>query len=63
MQVVRAILDRGCEPREYGRQQETQLRQAELESIQDYLAESDNLKLLHEQVCLLPTCQCACFDN
>ncbi len=48
-QVLRAILDQGCDPKEYGRQYETRLRQAELESIQDYLAESDNLVLLHEQ--------------
>ena len=48
-EVLRAILDQGCDPREYGRQYETRLRQAELESIQDYLAESDNLVLLHEQ--------------
>lgn len=48
-QVLRAILDQGCDPKEYGRQYEMRLRQAELESIQDYLAESDNLVLLHEQ--------------
>lgn len=49
LEVLRAILDQGCDPKEYGRQYETRLRQAELESIQDYLAESDNLVLLHEQ--------------
>ena len=48
-QVLRAILDQGCDPKEYGQQYEMRLRQAELESIQDYLAESDNLVLLHEQ--------------
>ena len=48
--VLKAILDQGCDPREYGRQYETKLRQAELESIQDYITESDNLVELHEQV-------------
>ena len=49
-EVLRAILDQGCDPKEYGRQYEVRLRQAELESIQDYLAESDNLLTLHQQV-------------
>jgi hypothetical protein len=46
-------LDQGCDPKEYGRQYESQLRQAELESIQDYISESDNLVTLHDQVCML----------
>ena len=50
--VLRAILDQGCDPKEYGQQYETKLRQAELESIQDYITESDNLVELHEQVYL-----------
>ena len=49
-EVLRAILDQGCDPKEYGRQYEVRLRQAELESIQDYLSESDNLVTLHQQV-------------
>lgn len=49
-EVLRAILDQGCDPKEYGRHYEARLRQAELESIQDYLSESDNLVMLHEQV-------------
>lgn len=49
--VLKAILDQGCDPKEYGQQYETKLRQAELESIQDYITESDNLVELHEQVC------------
>lgn len=48
--VLKAILDQGCDPKEYGQQYETKLRQAELESIQDYITESDNLVELHEQV-------------
>ena len=40
----------GCDAKEYGRQYESKLRAAELESIQDYIAESDNLVVLHEQV-------------
>lgn len=49
-EVLRAILDQGCDPKQYGRQYEAKLRQAELESIQDYITESDNLVELHEQV-------------
>ncbi|KAK9838884.1 hypothetical protein WJX74_005159 [Apatococcus lobatus] len=48
--VLRAVLDLGSDPREYGRQYEAQLRSAELESIQDYIAESDNLVALHGQI-------------
>ena len=48
--VLRAVLDLGSDPKEYGRQYEAQLRSAELESIQDYIAESDNLVALHGQV-------------
>ena len=51
-EVLKAILDQGCDPKEYGQQYETKLRQAELESIQDYITESDNLVELHEQVSL-----------
>ena len=66
--VLKAILDQGCDPKEYGQQYETKLRQAELESIQDYITESDNLVELHDQVhhhsvalaCLLPT---ACYKS
>lgn len=47
----------GSDPKVFSRQYETKLRQAELESIQDYIAESDNLVALHSQVgagcCLL----------
>ncbi len=49
-EVLRAILDQGCDPKEYGRHYGARLRQAELESIQDYLSESDNLVTLHQQV-------------
>ena len=38
--VLRAVLDLGSDPKEYGRQYEAQLRSAELESIQDYIAEA-----------------------
>jgi hypothetical protein len=40
----------GGDPKAFSRQYETKLRQAELESIQDYIAESDNLLALHAQV-------------
>ena len=48
--VLRAILDQGSDVRVFGRQYDSQLRSAELESIQDYILESDNLQLLHSQV-------------
>ena len=40
----------GSDPKEYGKQYEVKLRQAELESIEDYIVESKNLAVLHEQV-------------
>lgn len=49
-EVLKAIMDQGCDPKEYGLKYEQKLREAELESIQDYIAESDNLVALHEQV-------------
>ena len=48
--MLRAILDQGSDVRVFGRQYDSQLRSAELESIQDYILESDNLQLLHSQV-------------
>ena len=44
----------GGDPKAFSRQYESQLRAAELESIQDYIAESDNLLALHAQVGLPP---------
>lgn len=49
-EVLRAILDQGGDPRAFERQYEDQLRAAELDSIQDYILESDNLAALHQQV-------------
>lgn len=40
----------GVDPREYSRQYEAKLRQAEVASVQDYIAESDSLTALHSQV-------------
>lgn len=39
----------GVDPREYSRQYEAKLRQAEVASVQDYIAESDSLAELHSQ--------------
>lgn len=50
-EVIRDILDKGCVPKEYARDIDDRLRAAELDSIQDYIAESDNLVALHSQVC------------
>ena len=43
------LLLAGVDPKEYSRQYEARLRQAEVESIQDYIAESDSLAALHSQ--------------
>jgi hypothetical protein len=49
-EVIGDILDKGRVPKEYARDIDERLRGAELESIQDYIAESDNLVALHTQV-------------
>lgn len=43
-------LPSGLDPREYGRRYEDELRQAELASIEDYIAEADTLIALHTDV-------------
>lgn len=48
--LLSSISSSGGDPKAFSRQYETRLRQAELESIQDYIAESDNLLALHSQV-------------
>ena len=49
-EIIKAILDRGMVIKEYATDVDNKLRQVELESIQDYIQESDNLVGLHEQV-------------
>ena len=49
-EVVASILDQGTELREFARDVEEKLRLVELESIQDYISESDNLVALHDQI-------------
>eukprot|EP00252_Welwitschia_mirabilis_P021348 TRINITY_DN5467_c0_g1_i1.p1 TRINITY_DN5467_c0_g1~~TRINITY_DN5467_c0_g1_i1.p1 ORF type:complete len:789 (+),score=162.25 TRINITY_DN5467_c0_g1_i1:86-2452(+) len=49
-EVVAKILEKGTELREYAKGVEENLRQVELESIQDYINESDNLVLLHAEI-------------
>lgn len=49
-EIIRAILDQGHRLKEYSRGVDDQLRTAELASIQDYIAEADNMVSLHEQV-------------
>ncbi|KAJ4791845.1 hypothetical protein LUZ62_043091 [Rhynchospora pubera] len=44
------ILAKGTKLREYTKGVENNLRQVELDSIQDYIKESENLVLLHEQI-------------
>jgi hypothetical protein len=47
------LLLQGCVLEEYSAGVEEKLRSLELESIQDYIAESDNLADLHQQVSLV----------
>lgn len=49
-EVVANILAKGTELREYTKGVEENLRQVELESIQDYINESDNLVSLHSEI-------------
>ncbi|GMP63013.1 hypothetical protein CsSME_00024877 [Camellia sinensis var. sinensis] len=48
--VVANILSKGTKLREYTKGVENNLRQVELESVQDYIKESDNLVSLHDQI-------------
>ncbi|XP_047950419.1 vacuolar protein sorting-associated protein 52 A-like [Salvia hispanica] len=48
--VVSMILSKGSSLRDYTRDVENNLRQTELESIEDYIKESDNLVSLHDQI-------------
>ncbi|KAG2714011.1 hypothetical protein I3843_03G011500 [Carya illinoinensis] len=48
--VVANILSKGAKLREYTKGVENNLRQVELDSIQDYIHESDNLVSLHDQI-------------
>lgn len=48
--ILRAILDQGCDPKEYEQQYEASLREAERGSVQHYISESENLVSLHTQV-------------
>ncbi|KAK6940405.1 Vps52 [Dillenia turbinata] len=49
-EVVVNILSKGANLREYAKGVENNVRQVELESIQDYIKESDNLVSLHDQI-------------
>jgi len=51
-QVVKGILDQGCDLHSYAKEVEEKLRKVELDSIQDYIQESDSLASLHQQVSL-----------
>ncbi|KAG6656240.1 hypothetical protein I3843_04G008200 [Carya illinoinensis] len=48
--VVANILSKGAKLREYTKGVENNLRKVELDSIQDYIRESDNLVSLHDQI-------------
>ncbi|XP_039003314.1 vacuolar protein sorting-associated protein 52 A-like isoform X2 [Hibiscus syriacus] len=48
--VVANILSKGVKLREYTKGVENNLRKVELDSIQDYIKESDNLVSLHDQI-------------
>jgi len=49
-QVVANILSSGDKLREYAKGVENNLRKVELDSIEDYIKESDNLVSLHDQI-------------
>ncbi|XP_010553243.1 PREDICTED: vacuolar protein sorting-associated protein 52 A-like [Tarenaya hassleriana] len=49
-EVVANILCNGAKLRDYAKGVENNLRKVELESIQDYIKESDNLVSLHDQI-------------
>eukprot|EP00210_Caulerpa_lentillifera_P001709 g1642.t1 len=49
-EVVKGILDQGCDLQSYAKEVEEKLRRVELDSIQDYIQESDNLASLHNQI-------------
>lgn len=49
-EAIRTILEKGVVVQEYARDVEDKLRAVELESIEDYIQESDNLVDLHGQV-------------
>ncbi|KAK9684976.1 hypothetical protein RND81_10G246900 [Saponaria officinalis] len=48
--VVANILSKGIKLRDYTKTVEKNLREVELDSIQDYITESDNLVSLHDQI-------------
>ncbi|XP_074316075.1 vacuolar protein sorting-associated protein 52 A-like isoform X1 [Silene latifolia] len=48
--VVANILSKGIKLRDYTKTVEKNLREVELDSIQDYITESDNLLSLHDQI-------------
>ncbi|KAK6126981.1 hypothetical protein DH2020_039270 [Rehmannia glutinosa] len=50
MKVVAMILSKGTKLRDYTKDVENNLRQIELDSIEDYIKESDNLVSLHDQI-------------
>jgi vacuolar protein sorting-associated protein 52 len=49
-EFIRGILEQGRVLKEYSRDIDDKLRQAEMESIQEYIQESDNMVALHDQV-------------
>lgn len=45
------LLLQGSDPKQFRQQYEEKLRAAEMEAIQDYIAENDHLVTLHKEVC------------
>ncbi|KAG2445494.1 hypothetical protein HXX76_000110 [Chlamydomonas incerta] len=48
--VIKGILEQGRVVKEYAREIDDKLRTVEMESIQDYINESDNMVALHDQI-------------
>lgn len=49
-EIIREIMDQGKIVKEYAKEVDEKLRAVEMDSIQDYIQESDNLVLLHDQI-------------
>lgn len=51
--IIKGILEQGRVLKEFARDIDDRLNQTEMESIQDYIAESDSMVALHDQVRVL----------
>lgn len=59
-EFIKGILEHGRVLKEYARDIDEKLRTAEMESIQEYIQESDNMVALHDQVSSMHALIAAC---